>query len=245
MEFNNYHENLLQRVETISRFVRDQRPKQMLAPTMRWANAPTHLKVISLQENLVRRQAELSEIACNMFASSKELPGLLITRSIMETTAILFFLKEKVEAAINSRSRQHFDTELLHLLNGFGITVEDSLELKFSKFSNIKFAIDRLEGWIKGFRWQYDAVCELTHPEGYPQAEPSPGATSEEDEGKPSRPGNDFAFLVGVNALTHSLTLAVTIYDDLVDMLPRFVELSDASEEPEELPVSDDNDISQ
>ncbi len=244
MEFNNYHLKLLNRANKISGFIRDCRPKQMLAPTTGWHATPTHLKVVTLQENLVRRQAELSEIACTLFSSSKELPGLLITRSIMETTAILFFLKEKVEAAISSRTKQHFDAELLFLLQGFGISVEDSMELKFSKFSNIKFAIDSLEDWIRGFRWQYDAVCELTHPESYSGPEPAESKTGDAGQ-ETSPPGNDFAFLVGINALTHALTLSVTIYDDLVDLLPKFAELSDAEEEPESLEVNEDTDSDQ
>ena len=241
MEFDNYHQKLLDRAAKISDFMRDSRPKQMLATTTNWATTPTHLKVVSLQENLVRRQSELSEIACSLFASSKELPGLLITRSIMETTAILFFLKEKVEAAISSRTRQHFDAELLFLLQGFGISVEDPLELKFSKFSNIKFAVDRLEDWIRGFRWQYEAVCELTHPESFPDPTAIPDQTDKPGQGS-APPGNDFAFLVGINALTHALTLSVTIYDDLVDLLPKFAELSDTEEEPESLQVGEDSD---
>lgn len=118
-------------------------------------------KVKTLEAILIHRIYELCESVIILHNENKELGVLIITRSILETSSILFWLASKIGKIVELKDLDDFDTFLMRNIFGTKAITDDP---ESYKPYNIMTAIDKVEKVIPGFRKNYDILCDYTHP---------------------------------------------------------------------------------
>jgi len=115
-------------------------------------------KVTSLREVLIHRIAELALTAVELYESDKLVSAFVVTRAVIETVAMIYWLHEKVMEFLSSKDIQKLDDFLMRAMLGSrdGTTSLDSY--------NVLAAVDRVDKEFLDFRKMYDRLCEFTHP---------------------------------------------------------------------------------
>lgn len=117
-------------------------------------------KAMSIRELLLHRTSQLTSAAEYLFEVNKVVPAVILTRSIVETFAVLFAFHERLDRFLNAENRDSkaLDEYLMSCLMGG----RDNSDLP--KAINILNSIDRVEKSVPNFRSAYDALCEFAHP---------------------------------------------------------------------------------
>lgn len=115
-------------------------------------------KATSLCEVLIHRIAELASIAVDLYEKDKLVSAFVITRAVIETVAMIYWLHEKVAEFLVSKDIQELDEFLTRAMLGSrdGTTNLESY--------NVLTAVDRADKEFPGFRKSYDHLCEFIHP---------------------------------------------------------------------------------
>ena len=115
-------------------------------------------KATSLREVLLHRIAELASVAVELYDKDKLVPAFIITRAVVETASIIFWLHEKVSDFFLSKDVKLLDDFLMKAMLGSrdGTTDLESY--------NILTAVDHVNKRFSGFRRMYDRMREFTHP---------------------------------------------------------------------------------
>ncbi|MEI2455961.1 hypothetical protein [Lysobacter firmicutimachus] len=115
-------------------------------------------KATSLRELLIHRAADLAKTATQHLEDGQVVPGAILTRSLVETVAILFCLHRELERFLSSPNESRLGEFLTSSLVGArweGHPVQSI---------NVLTAIDKVDKEIPKFRASYDALSEYTHP---------------------------------------------------------------------------------
>jgi len=115
-------------------------------------------KVQSLQNVLLCRIVDFSDLAIDLFKSNRLAPAALVTRGAFETTAVLCSLHVKLKEVIENKDLCNIDKYLMTSL--FGGRVKGSP----TKSENILDSIDRATKEFEPYRESYDELCEYAHP---------------------------------------------------------------------------------
>ena len=118
-------------------------------------------KVKTLESILARRIYELCESAIILHNENKELAVIIITRSISETSSLLFWLSRKISKVVESRTLDDIDIFLMK--NIFGTKAIEAEPEPYKPY-NALTAIDKVDKVIERFRKNYDILCDYTHP---------------------------------------------------------------------------------
>jgi hypothetical protein len=115
-------------------------------------------KAASLREVLIHRVSDLSDVALELFKGEKLVPAFIITRSVAETTALIYRLDQKSNEFITNRDERAYDEFLMKGLLGSrdGTTPEES--------HNVLTIIEHLDKEFDGLSKMYAKLCEFTHP---------------------------------------------------------------------------------
>lgn len=115
-------------------------------------------KACSFREVLVHRVSDLSDVAVELFSAKRLVPGFVMSRAVVETTAMMYWLHVKAKEFSEKRDEKAFDEFLMKGMLGSkdGTTEHSSY--------NVLSAIDRLDKEFSGIRTMYDTLCEFTHP---------------------------------------------------------------------------------
>lgn len=115
-------------------------------------------KAASLREVLIHRQSDLADTAMDLYRSNQLVPAFIMTRSLIETTALLHSLHIKTDEFLKTKEEKQYDEFLMRGIFGSrdGTTSKESF--------NILTAIDRMNREFDGLRGMYDTLCEYTHP---------------------------------------------------------------------------------
>lgn len=175
-------------------------------------------KVAYLREVLIHRVSELATVAVELYESNRVVPAFILTRAVVETVAMAYWLHEKVSEFMTNNDVDAFDTFVMKASMG---SRDETTELESY---NVLTAIDRVERLFPGIRQLYDNLCEFTHPNWSGAS----GSYSKIDHKEikvglgPNLGGPPLAF--GLGPLLAGLTIFEIYYNQLGDQLVKLDE---------------------
>lgn len=119
-------------------------------------------KAEMIRQLLLYRTVDLASASIAHFETRRVVPAVILTRSVIETFAVLFALGEKLERFLKDdlKDINQLDGTLMSLLVGS----RNHPSLEMPKAINILTLIDKVEKAAPGFRFHYDALSEYAHP---------------------------------------------------------------------------------
>ena len=119
-------------------------------------------KALAIRELLLHRTVALTEAAVDLFEKDAVIPAVILTRSIVETLAVLFEFHEQLQRFLKEETKDHraLDEFLMRCLMGS----RNHPDADMPTSVNILTLIDRVEKTAPGFRSVYDSLCECAHP---------------------------------------------------------------------------------
>jgi HJR/Mrr/RecB family endonuclease len=181
-------------------------------------------KALSYREALIWRMAELSRTALDSFMSDKLASAILLTRAAIETTAALWYLCAKVDAALTAGAVGDIDAYLMRLIMG------SKTDPEMPQALNVLTFVDYANKDIEGFRHQYDILSEFAHTNWagttglYSKVDVKSFWT---DFGSDVR-DNEGPRRIGVINLSVALGMFQRSYNRLADILPAFIALCES-----------------
>jgi hypothetical protein len=203
-------------------------------------------KVLRYRESLIWRIAELGRAAYHEFEENKLVAGIVLTRAVVETSAGLWYLRSKVDDALNSNQVGDIDTHLMKLNVGIATEPPKPSEGDFPRPVKIGKFLEQVEKAIEGFSVHYGILSEFAHPNWagtvslYSKYHPDDLTI---EFGRNIR-GGDRAEKLGVTSLHTALKFFEVTYNNITDSMPAFVELcrrhrDEQKENPEQGPSDD------
>ena len=118
-------------------------------------------KAVSIRELLIHRVAALSRSAVAHLENEDVVPGIVLTRAIVETVAVLYCLNQRLEKFLAAPSEAEEDALDDFLMKSLvGARWEDHPV----QAQNILTFIDKVSKEIESFRESYDVLSEYAHP---------------------------------------------------------------------------------
>ena len=179
-------------------------------------------KALLFREALIWRMAELSRGAFENFERTHLVVAILLTRAAFETSAALWYLSAKLDAALQAGTVGDIDDYLTLLMMGSRTNSELPPAISVLTF------VDRVEKDVDGFRHQYEMLSEFSHPNWagtallYSRPDPPNLRT---DFGANIR-GGDRTKHAGVLNLSVALMFFERSYNHVADVMPAFITLS-------------------
>ena len=137
--------------------IRGSLPKELYAGSFTLKSKIPY-KASSFREVLIHRLSDLADVAIELYETNRLIPAFIVTRSIVETTAVTYWLYQKSYEFIEKHNDEAFNEFLMKGMLGSkdGTTNYESY--------NVLTAIDRLDKEFPGLRDMYNSLCEFTHP---------------------------------------------------------------------------------
>ena len=178
--------------------------------------------VLRYRESLLWRIAQLGRGAFENFTNNKLASAILLTRATVETSAALWYLRAKLENAIQSKTLGNIRNDLTRLSMGSRVDTDILPET-----INVLNFVDLVGKDIEGFRHQYDRLSEFAHPNWagtillFSKVDESRAVAH---FGENIR-GGDSARTIGAVNLAVSLQMFEVSYNSITDLTPEFVRL--------------------
>ncbi len=115
-------------------------------------------KADSIRELLFHRVTDIANSALGLVQNNSRVPAVMLVRSLMETTAMVYSLHLKTNTFLSDSNEIDFDDFLMKALLGSRDETTDITSV------NILTMIDKVNREFDGFRAMYDGLCEYTHP---------------------------------------------------------------------------------
>lgn len=137
--------------------IRDSLPEKVYAGSYT-LRSKLPFKADSLREVLIHRVSDLADAALDLYETRMLVPAFVITRSVVETTAMVYRLHQKSAEFSTSHDIEAYDQFLMKGLLGSrdGTTSEES--------HNVLTAIQHASKEFDGLENMYATLCEFTHP---------------------------------------------------------------------------------
>lgn len=177
--------------------------------------AKTPYKIIIYREGVYLRVLELANSAFLAFQRIDIVTGILLTRSVIETVAALWYTKNLLNKPVNDDT----DSKVMQLLSGHRNKPD------MPQAVNVLSFLDAIEKEIKGIKDAYNLMSEYAHPNWagvmllYSKPDPITYITY---FGKNIRDPNPPA-LMGLDCLIGALEMFEYIYNLVGDFLPQFI----------------------
>ena len=181
-------------------------------------------KALSYRESLIWRMTELGRSAFESFETDKLASAILLTRAAVETSAALWYLCAKVDAALKAGLVGEIDDFLMRLIMG------SKTDPEMPQALNVLTFVDHANKDIEGFRHQYDILSEFSHTNWagttglYSRVDQRSFWT---DFGSDTR-GNEGPKHVGIINLSVALGMFESSYNHLGDIMPDFIALCES-----------------
>jgi len=175
-------------------------------------------KAVSIRELLIHRMAALASAAVDLFTEKRAIPGVIVTRAIVETAAVMLVFHERLGRFLNDKDKDisAFDEFLMRCLLG----TRNNPDMPTS--TNILTLVDRVEQKIPGFRSVYDSLCECAHPNWAGTFGAFGQIDKENFELKLGPAERSTAYTVGLAALSGTLMVFEHYYNDSGDLVRKF-----------------------
>lgn len=115
-------------------------------------------KVVILTFSLHHRAVDIAKNSYSLYKDENYLSSAILTRSLMETSSLIFVAQKKVKQAVNSGKIGAIDDFLMRSI--FGSKMEDD----HIKSYNALTAIDHTDKEHEKYREMYDRLSEFVHP---------------------------------------------------------------------------------
>jgi len=115
-------------------------------------------KALSFRHAIHHRVVDLGEIAARQYSSGKTVAANILTRSIVESVALLYLMIKKMKQVVAEQRVGEFDDFMMKALFGCRDTGRQVEAV------NALTAIDQVERESPGIRSVYDGLCEIAHP---------------------------------------------------------------------------------
>lgn len=175
-------------------------------------NSKLPFKALAIRELLIHRVAELATSAVEDFERGRAVAAIALTRSILETVAVLFVLRERIGQFLVDKDVEELDDFLMKASMG------SRNNPNLPSAINILSLIDRMDKSIPRVRATYDSLCEITHP-NWAGTMGAFGAIDREvfelKLGAQQTPG----FSIGVSALSGTLIMFHQYYNESGDLI--------------------------
>lgn len=137
--------------------IRGSLPKELYAGSFTLKSKIPY-KASSFREVLIHRVSDLADVAVELYEANRLVPAFIVTRSVVETTAVAYWLYQKSSDFIEKRDEEAFDEFLMK-----GMLGSKDGTTKYESY-NVLTAVDRLDKEFPGLRDMYNTLCEFTHP---------------------------------------------------------------------------------
>jgi hypothetical protein len=138
------------------------RLKASLPPRVDPATISTRAKIpfkaLCIREVLLYRVSELADTAIACFRQDQLVAAATLTRALLESVALFYWLYKEVRAAVETGATGRIDEFLGRAMVG---TRNESTPLLAH---NVMNAIDAVTGDIDYYRKVYEELCEIAHP---------------------------------------------------------------------------------
>ncbi len=160
METLDKNSNLSECLEKVASF-KDSLPSRV-DPASISHKAKIPFNVLTYRESLLHRVTELADSATELFClPNKAISGIILTRAVQETMALLYVLHLKITKVISSKNLGDFHEYLMTNTFGYRTDGDDDLPT----IPNILGAIDKVDKVLEGsFRKSYESLSEYCHP---------------------------------------------------------------------------------
>ena len=156
-KLNPEESNCLDEVGTFLKQINVNLPKKISAASLSH-HSKLLFKAFSLRGVLVHRITDLTEVAIDLYEADKVVPAIIMTRSVFETTAVLYLLYKKIKKAAMTKMLGDIDDFLMKSL--FGGRVKNAPIESY----NILTAINHADKDFSSYRESYDRLSEFVHP---------------------------------------------------------------------------------
>jgi hypothetical protein len=117
-------------------------------------------KIMGVIGSLAWRAHDFADLSQELFVRKRVVPAIVLTRTLMETTALLHLVYKKINQAVNAQELEELDEFIIKCMSGNRLnpTEPDS--------PNILTAIQHLEkeGGCERYSDFYNSLCEFVHP---------------------------------------------------------------------------------
>jgi len=142
--------------EFVGQLQRDLLPRVGAEDVSETAKIP--FNVVMCREVLARRFLELARVALDALGKEQFAATAVVTRSVVETGAALWYLGQAVEGAVRGGTSAELKERVFRLLHGSRTTPEAPSAI------NVLTFIDAADKQVEGVRHSYDRLSEMAHP---------------------------------------------------------------------------------
>jgi hypothetical protein len=137
--------------------VRERLPLSVSASALGVRSSAPYL-LLCLRAALLWRTEELGRCACDVLARDDVAAGILLTRAVIESTAMMWRLKELLEdrAKLGPKELNNILDKMLYGWKKSASELPEAL--------NVLTLIDRMDRQFLGIRERYDELSEFAHP---------------------------------------------------------------------------------
>lgn len=189
------------------------------------AKIPT--KLADLRAGLLYRVAELASVSIRCLKDAEVAAAIVLARSVLETTAAIWFVTRKVERAIDKANVDELDDDLMKMLLGFKASkpspeMPDAINV-MTFIKHVGKDIDNIEG-------VYADLSEYAHPNwaGTAFLYSTPDPVNVWVDYSPTKNNETPRRLVLV-ALEISVVMFEHFHTRIDELLPKLIELSEKS----------------
>jgi hypothetical protein len=186
-----------------------------------WITVKLPSKLVTVVGSLAWRAQDFATLALDLFENKRTIPGAVITRSLMETTALVHLVHSKVKKALAMEDANSVDEFLIRCT---GSRLSDGAPQSPSVMTAIE-SLDKEPG-AEGYLKFYETLCEFAHPNGlgtfyaYANFDDTNRMTSF-GHNKGMTKGNDVSF-----AVVFALEILLDFLGKLADLVPRVTKLA-------------------
>jgi len=137
--------------------IRNSLPKELYAGSFT-LESKLPWKAIVFRELLFHRFSDLADSAVTMYETNRTIPAFILTRAVVENTAMMYWFSTKVAEFSETKNEDAFDQFLMKGM--FGGRDPESPEESY----NILTAVDHIDKLYKGIRVFYNTLSEFAHP---------------------------------------------------------------------------------
>ncbi|GEM_PF-5964912 len=162
---------------------------------------------------LLEMTARLGLLSCKLYQKGEFSEAIIITRAVVEVVGAMFILHFQMKSNRHLLSEITSDPQIRHFLrwiksgashHGNGVPSHPMIDK----------AIDYLDEWLGGIRWQYDAVVELCN-----ELLPTPFSRGSIPGSEPNHvtiPA-EYAMRLISKILVNFLTIGIVLYDEIIN----------------------------
>lgn len=137
--------------------IRDSLPKELYAASFTLKSKLPY-KATSFREVLIHRVSDIADVAIDLYEKDRLVPAFIVTRAVVETTAVIYWLYQKSREFLEKQDEKSFDEFLMKGLLG---SKDGTTEIESY---NVLTAVDCLDKEFPDLRDMYNTLCEFTHP---------------------------------------------------------------------------------